>query len=568
MLAVMVLSGLCEGFGMALFAPVIELMGGSGEESWILSGLRRAFAIIGLEVSLPTTLALITSLIAGAFALNYLQARLLIRAKNRQVTRIRGNLFDQVFRAEWGYLSTQSHGEIVNLLVAESVRYGQTLMYQVRIVATIFLILAYAAISAALSWELLLFVMVAGCAFLAMVRPLFHRAKFLGEETTGANRDFSFHAVEFLKGAKLIKVTAAETSIIARFAAFNEKLFGVTFDAENINELTYFFLQTLPVVTLATVIIFAHEILEIGTSFIFVFLLIMARMMPRLAQLQQHYQQYVLRQPAVPLIDGVLAQSRDSEEELGQGRQPFTSLEKGIDCDNVSFRYPDGSGPALDHVSLHIGRNQMVALVGGSGSGKSTLVDMLAGLRRPDTGTVRIDCVNLSEMNLASWRRSIGYVTQETTVFNDTARNNLLFAHPEASDADIARCLEIAHLTEVIQARPKGLDTILGEGGVILSGGEKQRLALARALIGRPALLLLDEATSALDNESERIVQKAIENIAHRMTIFVVAHRLSTVRKADVIYVLEDGRIVERGTYDELLAKKGRFAELHELQFA
>ena len=153
-------------------------------------------------------------------------------------------------------------------------------------------------------------------------------------------------------------------------------------------------------------------------------------------------------------------------------------------------------------------------------------------------------------------------------VFNDTLRNNLVFAHPDSTEEDIGRVVDIAHLRDVVETLPQGLDTALGEGGVRLSGGQKQRLALARALVGDPELLLLDEATSALDTQSERVIQKAIESIAHKFTIVIVAHRLSTVRKADRICVMERGRIVESGAYGELLARNGRFTELHEHQFA
>jgi subfamily B ATP-binding cassette protein MsbA len=171
----------------------------------------------------------------------------------------------------------------------------------------------------------------------------------------------------------------------------------------------------------------------------------------------------------------------------------------------------------------------------------------------------------LSELNLASWRRRIGYVGQEVMVFDDTVRGNLCLIHPESDEGQIVSALAGAHLTDVVRALPDGLDTEIGENGVRLSGGEKQRLTLARALVGDPDLLLLDEATSALDNESERLVQEAIEAAAGKYTMLVVAHRLSTVRRADMIYVMEKGRVVEQGKYAELLAMNGRFSQLHGL---
>jgi ABC-type multidrug transport system fused ATPase/permease subunit len=274
-----------------------------------------------------------------------------------------------------------------------------------------------------------------------------------------------------------------------------------------------------------------------------------------------------MRYPAIPHVNSVIEAANEACERTDGERERFESLDHDITLDAVDFRYPGGKEPALYDVDLVIGWRKVVALVGSSGSGKSTIVDILAGLRQPTGGAVRIDGRDLCDINLSSWRKRIGYVTQDTTVFNDTVRNNLLFARPDARESDIATCLKAAHLTNVIEALPAGLDTVLGEGGVILSGGERQRLALARALIGKPELLLLDEATSALDNEAERIVQRAIEDISQEMTVLVVAHRLSTVRKADIIYVIEDGRIIETGTFTDLVEQGGRFAELHQLQF-
>lgn len=565
---VMVVSGLCEGFGITLFVPVLELINGGDTSSWVMRGMERVFSVVGLPVSMPAILVFITTLLFAAYALNYLQARLLLNSYLRMVAELRDELFRNTFHAKWEYLSRRPHGEVINHLLLECMRYGQLLMYQVRIVATAILLVIYAGVSAMLSWQLLIVVFVLAGLFMVAIRPLLLRAKELGDETTEANQGFNFHIVDYLRSAKLIKVTAAEPAVTDKFASLNEDLRKVTFNSENITELTYFMLQSLPIVTLAGIIYVASELLGMETAFILTFLIIMARMMPRLAQLQLFHQQYLLRLPVKPVIDEVIADSRATTEVTSADRRGFLRLEKEITLDRVSFSYPDSSQTALHDVSLKIGHRKLIALVGSSGSGKSTVVDILAGLRRPDDGAVLIDGVDLREIDLASWRKRIGYVTQETTVFNDTVRNNLLFVNPDASDTDIAESLEAAHLDEVVRLLPSGLDTVLGEGGMVLSGGERQRLALARALISRPELLLLDEATSALDNESERIVQTAIENIAGHLTVLVVAHRLTTVRKADTIYVLEYGRIVESGSYTDLVERGGRFSELHQLQFS
>ena len=299
-------------------------------------------------------------------------------------------------------------------------------------------------------------------------------------------------------------------------------------------------------------------------SVLLTFLLIMLRLAPKLVQFQQYYQSYAVYAPAVSLVDAAVSAAAAAAEDRSAGA-PFHTLETGLELRDVTFRYENDGDAAVDGVTLRVPRNGMMAIVGGSGAGKSTLIDLIAGVQRPESGAVLIDGTDLGQLDLVSWRRRIGYVTQDVIVFNDTLRNNLLFSHPQAGDGAIEDGLRAAQLADLVQTLPRGLDTILGEGGVRLSGGQKQRLALARALIGKPELLLLDEATSSLDNESERKIQRAIESIANTLTIVVVAHRLTTVRKADLIYVMEGGRIVESGTFDALLARNGRFAELHNV---
>jgi subfamily B ATP-binding cassette protein MsbA len=264
----------------------------------------------------------------------------------------------------------------------------------------------------------------------------------------------------------------------------------------------------------------------------------------------------------------MIAESCEAMENLNLTGNIFEFIQEGIILKRVSFKYKNGEIPAVDNVSLNIPRNKMIAIVGSSGAGKSTIMDLLCGLYVPDSGKIIIDGTDLREFNTVSWRKKIGIVTQDLMVFNASLRDNLTFFNQGASEEEAKWALSVAHLDDVIANLSDGMDTILGENGHRLSGGQKQRIALARALARRPDILLLDEATSALDNESERYVQKAIENIAHKTTIVVIAHRLSTVRRADVIYVMEKGRVVESGTYDQLLEKGGRFNELHNLELS
>ena len=210
----------------------------------------------------------------------------------------------------------------------------------------------------------------------------------------------------------------------------------------------------------------------------------------------------------------------------------------------------------------------MVALVGASGGGKSSLIKLVQRLHDPSSGVILWDETDLRDANLKSLKKCIALVTQETVLFNDTIRYNISYGNPDASDAEIKEAARIAYADEFIEELPNGYETLVGERGIFLSGGQRQRLAIARAVLVNAPVLILDEATSALDAESERLVQKALANLMQNKTSIVIAHRLSTVRRADKIVVMERGQIIETGTHKELLEKGGTYKKLYELQFA
>lgn len=252
---------------------------------------------------------------------------------------------------------------------------------------------------------------------------------------------------------------------------------------------------------------------------------------------------------------------RDSD-----GAVPFPGLEHEVAFEGVGFAYRSDT-PVLRDVDLSVPKGSVVALVGASGAGKSTLVDLLGRFYEVSSGRITIDGVDLRDISVATLRQHLGIVSQETVLFHDTVRANIAYGRVDASPEAIERAARAANAHGFIEQLPEGYDTVVGERGAQLSGGQRQRISIARALLRDPPILIFDEATSALDTESERLVQDAIERLLAGRTVFVVAHRLSTVQRADQIVVLDQGRIVERGRHDELLAANGAYRRLHDLQF-
>ncbi|RDV36875.1 ABC transporter ATP-binding protein [Bradymonadaceae bacterium TMQ3] len=261
-----------------------------------------------------------------------------------------------------------------------------------------------------------------------------------------------------------------------------------------------------------------------------------------------------------------LAAASDAETHrraLADARQHPRPLEHELRLHHVSYTYPESATPSLHELDLRIERGQSVAFVGPSGAGKTTCVDLILGLLPPDLGQILVDGQNI-HAELASWQASLGYIAQPVYLMDDTIRRNIAFGLPDdtVNDEEVWRALEDARLASTIAALPRGLDTEIGEGGVRLSGGQRQRLGIARALYRRPDLLVLDEATSALDNTTEREITRAIERLSGRITLIIIAHRLSTVRHCDRLFVLDQGRLIDQGTYDELAARCPTFQQM------
>lgn len=566
-LIVTLLGGVSETLGLSLFIPLLSLMGGADLPKVAnpqLSFWLESFARAGMGF----TLAVIALAVIGGLGLIYLRERLIIRSRLTYMQRTRTQVAECLFASRWDYLSAQASGQTVNIIINETYRASNCLMYEVLSIASAIQLICYGAIAAFMSWKLTL--LTGGVALLVGlgIRPMLRRSRNLGEQSTAASEKFSFYLVDFLGAARLIKVTGREAATINRLNYIGMSGLDVFIAAEINIAFTYFIVQAMPIILLVLIIILGFFVFEVPVSVLMTFLVVMVRLAPRFAQLQQQVQGCVSNIASYDAVHAVLERSRVQREDTGHGWRPIPQrVNQAVELRHVSFCHDDAATAALADVSLSIPARGFIAIIGGSGAGKSTLIDILAGIRLPTTGEVLIDGIRLSELDLLAWRRRLGYVTQDHCFFNDTIHNNLQPLTGPVEDRRIWDALELVGLADFVGELPDRLETIIGEAGARLSGGQKQRLAFARTLLSDPDLLLLDEATSALDAESEAQVQKCIHTLAERMAVVVVAHRLATIQQADRIYVIEKGSVIETGTYDQLMAKGGRLAELHRLQY-
>jgi ABC-type multidrug transport system fused ATPase/permease subunit len=364
---------------------------------------------------------------------------------------------------------------------------------------------------------------------------------------------------------KLVKIFSAEDiesqkfqKGTARYADQNTAFVVNGIKIETVFQITIF--------SIAICILYvATFVFQIELALLLVFIFILIRLTDPLRQLNSQRHLIAGEGASLGMIDKILNDTKAAQT-IKDGEKKFTGFKKSILFEKVCFSYTPQS-ETIQEISLEIKKNEMVALVGASGGGKSTIVDLLIRVIEPDRGRILIDDVNLMEFNIESYHKKIGFVSQESFLFNDSVINNICYGSSECKIDKVIACAQIANAHEFVLQLPLGYDTELGERGVKLSGGEKQRIALARALYHDPEILILDEATSALDSESEKIIQESINKIKHKYTIIAIAHRLSTIENSDSIIVIDKGRVVETGIHNELIKSGGIYSKFYEIQY-
>ncbi len=379
--------------------------------------------------------------------------------------------------------------------------------------------------------------------------------------------DLNIILQETFTGSKIVKAFGMESYENERFLKENRKLYDITMKEAKRYEMLSPLMELFGAVGAGVVIWYGgHRVISgattPGTFFSFMTALIMLyEPIKKLSTMNSVVQQSMA---AAERVFNILNINVDT---IGKdGTMELKEFKDRISFNDVWFQYND-NGMVLKGINLEVKKGEIIAIVGSSGAGKSTLVDMIPRFYDVTKGSIKIDNRDIRDLTLNSLRRQIGIVTQETILFNDTVKNNISYGRVDADRNDIHNATQSAYAHDFIMAMPAKYDTIIGERGVKLSGGQRQRLSIARAILKNPAILILDEATSSLDTESEKIVQEALENLMKDRTTVVIAHRLSTILNADRIIVLNDGRIVETGRHDELLARGGVYSRLYEMQF-
>jgi len=502
-------------------------------------------------------------------AFSYGQNYLMNYVGNQVITDIRQELFGKLIRLPVNYHDANTSGRLVSRVINDVTVMANTVSSVLKDVfqqGLTFLVML--GVIFYQNWRLggLSFIVIP-LAVLTMTR-MGKRLRALA--TSGQERmgDMASTLQESLSGIRMVKAYGREEAEAERFKESNKAFYDTRMKAIQVSSLGSSHMEVIGVVGVAAIIWYGGSLvisgdLTPGAFFSFLTAMFMAfTPIRRLSGSNNEIQQALAAAERVfSVID------LQTEQELDRGLVTMPPIRQSVLYQDVTFFYDGQTVPALSDIELEIRVGEMVALVGSSGSGKTTLANLLPRFYEPTAGHVLIDGVDIQSFTLASLRAQIGIVSQEVVLFDDTVLNNISFGRKGATEAEIVQAATLAFAHEFIERLPQGYQTKIGERGVKLSGGERQRLAIARAILRDPPLLILDEATSALHTESERVVQLALGNLMEHRTTLVVAHRLSTIQRADRIVVLSKGTIAEVGTHDELLLRGGQYKRLHAMQF-
>lgn len=575
--------GFLEAFRLVLLKPVLDrvLNPSSGSENIVLFTMPNTGQPIYLQRFVPThfhnawtivAFALVAStVLKGIF--DYAGTYLVNHAGFGMITNLRNELYNSVLRRSAAFFTKHATGTLISTIIndVERVQFAMSSVlaeFLQQFFSFAFTAVLVVILGRELAWVLVLF-----------VPFIIYSAVRIGRRVRSTTRkgqdqlaDVQNILHETITGNRIVKAFGMESWEVDRFRKAAQRLFRANLRSVAAAALSSPLMDTFGAIAIALLLLLgrdriAHNELTLGAFVTFVAaVLSMYNPVRKFAIFNNSFQQALG-------ASSQLFQFMDTEDVVTEkpGAKRLPRFSRSVQLDGVSFSYQsdgDDSREILRSIDLEVKRGEILAVVGSSGAGKSTLVHLIPRFFDVTGGRLLIDSYDVRDVTLASLRAQVGIVTQETVLFNDTVRNNIAYGQPHVPLKEVEAAAQAALAHDFITALPAGYDTVIGERGVRLSGGERQRLAIARALLKNAPILILDEATSALDSESEALVQSALHNLMSGRTVFVIAHRLSTVRRADRIAVIENGTIADIGTHDELMSRLGTYRRLYELQFA
>lgn len=555
----LLLAAVLEVFGLAAVLPVMnQLMDNAGQTDGAITAILSFVPFEINTIGQGLTLIVVFMALRGIFIFfsQYISGFIATTMERD----IRDDIMRSVLQAGWLYHLRQNSGNLTNSIIKETeycalalLKFGSLLTGFV--IASILLVM-----SVLVSWQAFVVFFISVVPYLLLGHWLNKQVRKFSSQRIEASAECSGAVIDTLSLSKFIKAMALEEQAFKRFSGASQIVAEKNIKLALYKAVIFAYPEIFGILTLAVLIFAMYSMNLVDAQNLVFFLLLMYRAYAQVSRVQNSLSALNTYLPSYDVVQTILSEAR-AEAESFCHEDNLDLRNQDIHIENITVSYKPGE-PIVKDFSLNIETNKVTAFVGRSGSGKTTLVDAVIGLIQPEAGMVKIGG-GLSSADHKEFRKRIGYVPQDSYLFNGTIRDNILIGARDKSDDNLFRVGELAHINSFISDLADGYDSMVGDRGTALSGGQRQRIALARALAREPDVLILDEATSALDNETEKMVHDAINALRNDLTIILIAHRLSTVRDADVIVMLDQGKIVDKGTFQDLIARQGEFARLY-----
>lgn len=540
---------------IVMLVPMLDLLNVSVGQGSALEALLAPFR--GMTFN-QRAVAVITVFAALMLLRSMLNAYVTVRMNaflERYEMNLRQDVYDAIGVASWENLCSRPATDLIHMITVQCRQVRACLQLTISMIISCFSALLQLAIACWMSLPITVLILIVGGGFLLLFRPFLKKSREYGQKAVEVNRNLHREIQNQLGGVKEIRSYGVEEHHRELFEDISRECYDTNLRNTQLRVLPQLAYGIGAIALIVLAFVYSVMILKAGTAQLVILVYVFSRLWPMFSSWQGQMQSIQTCLPAYQAI-------RTGIEELTSGiREPQSKtgdlpLVQEVAFSQVGFTYRDGNEEVLHDVSFTLPKGTVTALVGPSGAGKSTTADLLMGLLQPTCGQILVDGVALTAQNLGMWRKAIGYIPQEPLIFNTTVRENLLRFHPQATEAEMVQALKRSLAWPFVEKLPNGLDTDLGDKGVRISGGERQRIVLARVLLGSPRLIILDEATSALDYESEQFIRETIRSLGKNTTVLIIAHRMTTVRGADRAVVLLDGTVAEQGSLQELLQKE------------
>lgn len=561
LLLVMMAAALFETMGVSIFLPILE---GGSLDNPVGKVISSTFDLLRIEYSFTKMLLLMVILFTLRAAFLILKTSYVGKITSSLLVDLRTGTVRRLFETDYLYFLSKDAGYINNAVTVEFEHLAFALKMYTNVLLSIIFSIIYLALALALEPVLAVVILVLGGPAILVVRKINHTTKRYSVKTSNYSGRLQSILIQTLHHFKYLKSTFSQGNILRKIDCESKTLGDLHFKQTVLQAVSSEGFMPFIVLIIAGLLFYQVEVASVGTAQTVFFLLLLFRAISQILGVQQSYRKFLMSVGSINVYNALEHELRENNENLKHAGM-LPDFDQSIVFKNVGFRYANGDY-VLQDINCVIPPRSTVAFVGGSGTGKSTLVMLLTGILKPSNGEIFYGNIPYTNIDQKQLRRGIGYVTQESVIFNDTIRNNIRLWSQNDPDEKIESAAARAYINDFIERLPHGYDTLLGDNGMKISGGQRQRVSIARELFKGVKLLIFDEATSALDSDAEREIQKNIDELKGQKTVILIAHRLSTVKKSDIIFLLKDGRIVEQGSYDHLYRLNGEFRRMVDMQ--